>query len=375
MAIALLLAAMLFGATPQAHAQQDEPVCEGWAAEQAMPLLQQSLAITPSGAPPYGPAGWNVFVGPFGAGPWGVAALGGPPGLVAAAGPLGPGPTANALAPALLAPSPAGMGGPDPAALARLLTSGQSQAGVQALFALIAAAGQGPNGGAVRALIAQLIAGQAPNGAAILPLLQQLAAAGQGPNGPLVQALLAQLAMGASDQGAGALQLILAQLAAAGQGPNGAAVQALLAQLAAGQAPTSGALQPLLAQLAMRLNDQALAVPLPGVLTSNIGRLASRPQLTPNGAGLAGPPAGVSDQINLASLRQAELGNLISRYVASAVYQQAASIWLGSYATQAKEAYNEALADCNDYMQAARAAQAGSAPSAPAEASPPGGQP
>ena len=115
----LLLAALLLAAAPPAHAQQDDQaICEGWAAEQAMPLLQQSLAITPSGAPPYGPAGWSVFVGPFGAGPWGVAALGGPPGLVAASGPLGPGPTAFSLAPTVLAPSPAGTGGPNPAALA-----------------------------------------------------------------------------------------------------------------------------------------------------------------------------------------------------------------------------------------------------------------
>src|SRR5437868_2411296 len=155
----LLLAALLLAAAPPAHAQQDDQaICEGWAAEQAMPLLQQSLAITPSGAPPYGPAGWSVFVGPFGAGPWGVAALGGPPGLVAASGPLGPGPTAFSLAPTVLAPSPAGTGGPNPAALATLIGNGQNQAGVQALFTLLAAAGQGPNGRPVQALLAQLLA-------------------------------------------------------------------------------------------------------------------------------------------------------------------------------------------------------------------------
>ncbi|HEY7064560.1 MAG TPA: hypothetical protein VII06_24005 [Chloroflexota bacterium] len=363
MAIGLLLAALVLAAAPPAHAQQDDQaICEGWAAEQAMPLLQQSLAVTPSGAPPYGPAGFNGLVGPFGAGPWGVAALGGPPGLIANAGPLGPGPTAFSLAPGVLAPSPAGTGGPNPAALATLIGNGQGQAGVQALFALLAAAGQGPNGGPVQALIAQLLAGQAPNGAAVLPLLQQLAAAGQGPNGPAVQALLAQLAMGASDQGAGALQLILAQLAASGQGPNGAAVQALLAQLAAGQPPSGAALQALQAQLAMGLNNQSISLSLPGVLTSNVGRLAGRPLLAPNGAGLSAPPTGISDQINLASLQQAELGNLLNRYVATNYYQQAAGGWLAGYAAQAKETYNQALADCNDYMQAARAAQAAGAP-------------
>src|SRR5579875_1715121 len=321
MAIGLLLAALVLAAAPAAHAQQDDQaICEGWAAEQAMPLLQQSLAITPSGAPPYGPAGWNVFVGPFGAGPWGVAALGGPPGVIANAGPLGPGPTAFSLAPGVLAPSPAGTGGPNPAALATLIGTGQGQAGVQALFALLAAAGQGPNGGPVQALLAQLLAGQAPNGAAVLPLLQQLAAAGQGPNGP--------------------------------------AVQALLAQLAAGQPPSGAALQALQAQLAMGLNNQSISLPLPGVLTSNVGRLVGRPLLTPNGAGLTAPPTGISDQINLASLQQAELGNLLSRYAASNYYQQAAGGWLAGYAAQAKETYNQALADCNDYMQAARAAQA-----------------
>ena len=64
-------------------------MCEGWAAQQAMPLLQQSLAITPSGAPPYGPAGWNVFVGPFGAGPYRVAAAR-PPGAASERSPPRP---------------------------------------------------------------------------------------------------------------------------------------------------------------------------------------------------------------------------------------------------------------------------------------------
>ena len=163
-AIGLLLAALLLGTAPAAHAQEDTAVCEGWAAQQAMPLLQQSLAITPSGAPPYGPAGWNVFVGPFGAGPYGVAALGGPPGQLRERGPLGPGPTANALAPALLAPSPPATA-PSPAALATLLGRGQNLAGAQALFALLAGAGQGPNGGAVQALIAQLGPARPPTAA------------------------------------------------------------------------------------------------------------------------------------------------------------------------------------------------------------------
>jgi hypothetical protein len=358
----ILLTAMLLGTAPRAHAQSDEAVCEGWAAQQALPLLQQSLAITPSGTPPYGPAGWNTYVGPFGAGPWGIAALGGPPGLIANAGPLGPGPTANALAPALLAPNPAGAG-PNPAALATLLGGGQNQAGAQALFALIATAGQGPNGGPVQALIAQLIAGQAPQGAAILPLLQQLVASGQGPNGPLAQALLAQLAAGSPDQGAGALQLLLAQLAASGQGPNGAAVQALLAQLAAGQAPNPAAVQALTAQLGMRLNNLGVSVPLPGVLPGNVALLGNRPLLTANGTGVMGPAPGANDQISLATLRQSELANLISRYTLSASYQGVAATWLSSYATEAKEMYNQSLADCTDYMQAARAAQAaGTAP-------------
>ena len=42
----------------------------------------------------------------------------------------------------------------------------------------------------------------------------------------------------------------------------------------------------------------------------------------------------------------------------SANYQSAAATWIASFATEAKEAYNGALADCNDYMTAARAAQA-----------------
>jgi hypothetical protein len=324
-----------------------------------MPLLQQSLAITPSGAPPYGPAGYSGLIGPLGAGPAGVAALGGPPGVIANAGPLGPGPTALALAPSVLAPSAAT--GPNPAALATLLGNGQNLGGAQALLALIAGAGQGPNGAAVRALLTQLGAGQAPNGAAAA-FLQQLVANGQGPNGPLAQAFLAQLAAGGTDQGAAALQLILGQLAAAGQGPNGAAVQALLAQLAAGQAPPPGTLQPILAQLTQRLNDQGVAVTLPGVLTSNVGRLAGRAQLTANGTGIAAPPPGISDQINLASLQQAELSNLLNRYSANNYYQQAAGGYMAAYAAQAKEAYTQALADCTDYMTAARAAQAAGTP-------------
>jgi hypothetical protein len=359
LAIGLLLGALLLAAAPAAHAQQDDAVCEGWAAQQALPLLQQSLAVTPSGMPPYGPAGWSPFVGQFGAGPWGVAAFGGPPGLLAAAGPLGPGPTANALAPALLAPSPQ-MGGPSPAALARLLSSGQNANGVQALLGLIAMAGQGPNGGAVQGLIAQLAAGQAPSGGNAAMLLQQIAASGQGPNGPL-----AQLAMGGNDQGAGALQLLLAQLAMAGQGPNGAAVQTLLMQLAAGQTPNAGTLQPILSQLAMRLNNQGLAIPLPGGAPGSLAGLGTRPQLTPNGAGLMPAGPSIGDQVTLAGLRQSELANLIGRYTLSATYQTVAATWLGAWAGQAKEMYAQALADCNEYMQAARAAQASDA--APAE--------
>jgi hypothetical protein len=111
------------------------------------------------------------------------------------------------------------------------------------------------------------------------------------------------------------------------------------------------------------LNNAGITVPLPGVLVGNVGALGSRPQLTPNGAGLVAPTPGISDQISLANLRQQEITNLISRYALSSSYQGAAATWLSSYATEAKEMYNQALADCNDYMQAARAAQAaGTAP-------------
>jgi hypothetical protein len=95
--LALLFGIAIVPAAGVAHAA-DEPDCEGWAAQQALPLLLQSqamtsLAVSPPGA--YGPSpAWAPLVQPWGAGPAGLAALYGP---APSYGPLGPGLTAYQL--------------------------------------------------------------------------------------------------------------------------------------------------------------------------------------------------------------------------------------------------------------------------------------
>ena len=155
------------------------------------------------------------------------------------------------------------------------------------------------------------------------------------------------------------MQLLLAQLAASGQGANGAAAQALLAQLAAGQAPSGAAVQALTAQLTTRLNNLGVSVPLPGVLTGNMGALGTRPQLAPDGASVPAAGPSISDQITLgqsaaAGAQQPHL-SLPDR---ARTTRPLPPPGLALSRREAKEAYNGALADCNDYMTAARAAQA-----------------
>ena len=73
---------------------QGLPQCAAYAAQAAMPVLQDAYNWTNYGYAPLGPNGWNILNQPFGAGPYGAAAFYGQPGLVGAYGPLGPGPTA-----------------------------------------------------------------------------------------------------------------------------------------------------------------------------------------------------------------------------------------------------------------------------------------
>jgi len=70
--LALLLVGALALPTDSAHADDPAAVCEGLAAEQALPILAQSYQFTPSG---YGNAGFGPLIGAFGAGPAGVGAL------------------------------------------------------------------------------------------------------------------------------------------------------------------------------------------------------------------------------------------------------------------------------------------------------------
>jgi hypothetical protein len=123
-----------------------------------------------------------------------------------------------------------------------------------------------------------------------------------------------------------------------------------------------------LSAIVLRPSNGAAAAPppppgggQPGIIIGPSGptSLPTQPQLGASGTSTM-PPAGgdLGTQLALASLRQAELGNLIARYAASAGYQTAVAFWASSYATLAKETYAQALADCKDYMEAARAAQA-----------------
>jgi hypothetical protein len=101
--------------------------CTDWAAQAALPSLQQAYAYQPGG---YGPYGWGPLTQPFGAGAYGPATLYSPPGLVPVYGPLGPGQTAAVLAPQAFPnglPGPAGM----PAADARNALTALSLAGLQ----------------------------------------------------------------------------------------------------------------------------------------------------------------------------------------------------------------------------------------------------
>jgi hypothetical protein len=104
-----LAAAGLIAATAQpARAADDEVLkhCQVYAAETAMPLLMRSYEFSPRG---YGQYGFAPLTYPFGAGPYGTAALFGGPGVpfgtAPAFGPLGPGLTANNLARSVIAPA------------------------------------------------------------------------------------------------------------------------------------------------------------------------------------------------------------------------------------------------------------------------------
>jgi len=101
--------------------------CAGWAAESALPSLNQAYAYQPDG---YGQAGWGPLTQPFGAGAYGPATLYSPPGLAPVYGPLGPGQTANVLAAQAFPngiPRPTGM----PAVDARNTITTLSLAGLQ----------------------------------------------------------------------------------------------------------------------------------------------------------------------------------------------------------------------------------------------------
>jgi hypothetical protein len=77
--------------------------------------------------------------------------------------------------------------------------------------------------------------------------------------------------------------------------------------------------------------------------------LAGRPQLSPAGA-VSASPNNLSTQLELATLQQAELAQMIARYNNSATYQVGASFWANAYATQALETYNEVLTNCKDAL-------------------------
>src|SRR4051794_15606901 len=83
---------------------QGLPQCASYAAQAAMPVLQEAYNWTNYGYAPLGPNGWNILNQPFGAGPYGAAAYYGPPGQIAAFGPLGPGPTAQTIGQQMVPP-------------------------------------------------------------------------------------------------------------------------------------------------------------------------------------------------------------------------------------------------------------------------------
>jgi hypothetical protein len=109
---ALLFASLVALPTQHAYADDQPDPCQGYAAQAAMPALLQSYQYSPQG---YGPWGYAPLTYPFGAGPFGNAALFGvpvpvpPPGgmlpLTPSFGPLGPGVTSNLFATRVLAPS------------------------------------------------------------------------------------------------------------------------------------------------------------------------------------------------------------------------------------------------------------------------------
>jgi hypothetical protein len=109
-----LLALGLVGLPGQTALAQGQglPQCALYAAQAAMPVLQEAYNWTNYGYAPLGPNGWNVLAQPFGAGPYGAAAFYGPPGLVAAYGPLGPGPTAQMIGQTLVPPGGFGFNAP-----------------------------------------------------------------------------------------------------------------------------------------------------------------------------------------------------------------------------------------------------------------------
>jgi len=102
--VAGLLAIGLLGLSGPAALAQGSPQCASYAAQAAMPALQDAYNWTPFGYAPLGPYGWDILTQPFGVGPYGAAAFYGPPGLVAAYGPLGPGLTAQNIAQNVLPP-------------------------------------------------------------------------------------------------------------------------------------------------------------------------------------------------------------------------------------------------------------------------------
>ena len=106
---ALLLASLVALPTQRASAQDQPDPCPAYAAQVALPALLQSYQYSPQG---YGPFGFAPLTYPFGAGPYGNAALFGAPvpggmlPLSPSFGPLGPGGiTSNVFANRVLQPS------------------------------------------------------------------------------------------------------------------------------------------------------------------------------------------------------------------------------------------------------------------------------
>ncbi len=104
--LALLAAGLLILPGHTAYAQDGPDACTAYALDQAIPLLMESYKYSPQG---YGPFGYAPLTYPFGAGPYGVAALFGGPGVpfgsAPAFGPLGPGLTSNFIANRIFAPA------------------------------------------------------------------------------------------------------------------------------------------------------------------------------------------------------------------------------------------------------------------------------